>query len=133
MTGSADGSVHVFYDPNISVRGAKLCVVKEPKKRAVDDYEINRPIIAPHSLSLFRNDRPKSTKRQREKLRKDPIASHRPDLPVSGPGKGGKIGSSLTQHIMSELIKDTTRDVDPREALLKYAKVSEDDPQWIGE
>jgi hypothetical protein len=31
------------------------------------------------------------------------------DLPVSGPGKGGKIGSSLTQHIMKELIKDTTR------------------------
>ncbi|CAG8561842.1 15172_t:CDS:10 [Funneliformis caledonium] len=132
ITGSADGSVHVLYDPNVSVRGAKLCVVKVPKKRAVDDYEINRPIIAPHSLALFRDDRPKSTKRKREKLRKDPVASHRPDLPVSGPGKGGKIGSSLTQHIMKELIKDTTRDEDPREALLKYAKVSENDPQWIG-
>ncbi|RGB25668.1 WD40-repeat-containing domain protein [Rhizophagus diaphanus] len=132
ITGNADGSAHVFYDPNISVRGAKLCVVKESKKRAVDDYEINRPIIAPHSLAIFRDDRPKSTKRKREKLRKDPVASHRPDLPVSGPGKGGKIGSSLTQHIMKELIKDTTRDEDPREALLKYAAISEDDPQWIG-
>ncbi|CAG8488482.1 2266_t:CDS:10 [Acaulospora morrowiae] len=132
ITGSADGSVHVFYDPNVSVRGAKLCVIREPKKRAIDDYEIDRPIIAPHSLSLFRDDRPKSTKRKREKLRKDPVASRRPDLPVSGPGKGGKIGSSLTQHIMKELIKDTTRDEDPRMALLKFAKVSEDDPQWIG-
>ncbi|CAB5396110.1 unnamed protein product [Rhizophagus irregularis] len=132
ITGNADGSAHVFYDPNISVRGAKLCVVKESKKRAVDDYEINRPIIAPHSLAIFRDDRPKSTKRKREKLRKDPVASHRPDLPVSGPGKVGKIGSSLTQHIMKELIKDTTRDEDPREALLKYAAISEDDPQWIG-
>ncbi|CAG8622128.1 8511_t:CDS:10 [Cetraspora pellucida] len=132
ITGSADGLVHVFYDPIISVRGAKLCVVKEPKKRAIDDYEINRPIIAPHSLSMFRDDRPKSTKRKREKLRKDPVASHRPDLPVSGPGKGGKIGSSLTQHIMKELIKDTTRDEDPREALLKFAEVSQNDPQWIG-
>ncbi|CAG8571241.1 21880_t:CDS:10, partial [Racocetra persica] len=132
VTGSADGLVHVFYDPVISVRGAKLCVVKEPKKRAIDDYEINRPIIAPHSLSMFRDDRPKSTKRKREKLRKDPIASHRPDLPVNGPGKGGKIGSSLTQHIMKELIKDTTRDEDPRQALLKFAEVSQSDPQWIG-
>lgn len=78
ITGNADGSAHVFYDPNISVRGAKLCVVKESKKRAVDDYEINRPIIAPHSLAIFRDDRPKSTKRKREKLRKDPVASHRP-------------------------------------------------------
>ncbi|CAG8770728.1 13583_t:CDS:10, partial [Dentiscutata erythropus] len=132
VTGSADGLVHVFYDPAISVRGAKLCVVKEPKKRAIDDYEINRPIIAPHSLSMFRDDRPKSTKRKREKLRKDPVASRRPDLPVNGPGKGGKIGSSLTQHIMKELIKDTTRDEDPREALLKFAEISNDDPQWIG-
>ncbi|CAG8618197.1 1593_t:CDS:10, partial [Dentiscutata heterogama] len=132
VTGSADGLVHVFYDPAISVRGAKLCVVKEPKKRAIDDYEINRPIIAPHSLSMFRDDRPKSTKRKREKLRKDPVASRRPDLPVNGPGKGGKIGSSLTQHIMKELIKDTTRDEDPREALLKFAEISNNDPQWIG-
>ncbi|CAG8770743.1 41787_t:CDS:10, partial [Gigaspora margarita] len=132
VTGSADGLVHVFYDPAISVRGAKLCVVKEPKRRAIDDYEINRPIIAPHSLSMFRDDRPKSTKRKREKLRKDPVASRRPDLPVNGPGKGGKIGSSLTQHIMKELIKDTTRDEDPREALLKFAEISKSDPQWIG-
>ncbi|CAG8433958.1 12145_t:CDS:10 [Ambispora gerdemannii] len=132
ITGSADGSAHVFYDPNVSVRGAKLCVVKEPKKRSIDDFEINRPIIAPHSLALFRDDRPKTTKRKREKLRKDPIASRRPDLPVSGPGKGGKIGSSLTQHIMKDLIRDTTRDEDPREALLKFATISETDPKWIG-
>ncbi|KAG9285405.1 hypothetical protein G9A89_010880 [Geosiphon pyriformis] len=131
ITGSSDGSIHVFYDPSVSVRGAKLCVVKEPKKRAVDDYEIDRPIIAPHSLALFRDDRPKSTKRKREKLRKDPIASRRPDLPVNGPGKGGKIGSSLTQHIMKDIIKDTTRDDDPREALLKFAEISQHDPKWI--
>ncbi|CAJ0761970.1 6948_t:CDS:10 [Entrophospora sp. SA101] len=132
FTGSSDGSVNVFYDHGISTRGAKLCAAKGPKKRAIDDCEINRPIITPHALSAFRDDRPKSTKRKREKLRKDPVASKRPDLPVSGPGKGGKIGSSLTQHIMKELIKDTTRDVDPREALLKFAEVSESDPQWIG-
>ncbi|CAG8613298.1 4681_t:CDS:10 [Paraglomus brasilianum] len=104
ITGSADGSVHVFYDPNTSVRGAKLCVSRTPKKRAVDDYDLERPIIAPHSLNL----------------------------PVSGPGKGGKIGSSLTQHIMKELIKDTTRDEDPRAVLLRYARISEEDPKWVG-
>ncbi|CAG8514814.1 292_t:CDS:2, partial [Ambispora leptoticha] len=52
ITGSADGTAHVFYDPNVSVRGAKLCVVKEPKKRAIDEFEINRLIIR-HTRWLY--------------------------------------------------------------------------------
>ena len=53
-------------------------MAKAPKRKTRDDYEINRPIITPHALSAFRDDRPKSTKRKREKLRKDPVASKRP-------------------------------------------------------
>ena len=78
ITGSADGSVAVFYSPTHSTRGAKLCVVREEKRRAVDDYEINRPVITPHALPMFKDDQPRSSKRKREKLRKDPKVSHRP-------------------------------------------------------
>lgn len=74
----------VFYSPTHSVRGAKLCVVKEPKKRAVDDFEIDRPIITPHALPMFKDDQPRSSKRKREKLRKDPKISHRPGTCKSG-------------------------------------------------
>ncbi|ORX88421.1 WD40 repeat-like protein [Basidiobolus meristosporus CBS 931.73] len=131
ITGSGDGTVSVFYDPNTSVRGAKLCVVKEPKARSVDDYEINRPILTPHALPMFKDDQPRTNQRKREKLRKDPVASRRPDLPVKGPGRGGKVGANLTQHIMRDLVKDTSRDEDPREAFLKHAKDAEEDPYWV--
>ena len=45
-------------------------------------------------------------------------------MPVSGPGKGGKLGTSLTQHIMRSVIKDTMRDEDPREAILRHAEAA---------
>ena len=61
------------------------------------------------------------TKRKYEKLRKDPVATRKPDRPISGPGRGGKVGTSLTQHIVKDLIDEAARTEDPREALLKYA------------
>ena len=42
--------------------------------------------LAAYALPMFRERRPTSTHRQEEKLRKDPVKSHRPDLPVTGPG-----------------------------------------------
>lgn len=36
---------------------------------------------------MFREGRPISTRKQEEKVRKDPLKTRRPDLPVSGPGK----------------------------------------------
>ncbi|KAF9972375.1 hypothetical protein BGZ73_004524 [Actinomortierella ambigua] len=132
VAGNADGTAHVYYDPEVSTNGAKLCAGKAPKKRAVDDYEIDRPIITPHALPMFKEERVKSNKRKHEKLRKDPVASHRPDLPMSGPGRGGKVGTNVTQHILADYVKgDIVHGEDPREALLKYHEVSEKDPKWI--
>lgn len=82
ITGSADGNIGVYYSPTASARGAKLSVVREPKKRAVDDYEIDRPIITPHALPMFKEERARSTKRKQEKLRNDPKASRRPGTPL---------------------------------------------------
>ncbi|KAI8353169.1 WD40-repeat-containing domain protein [Mortierella sp. GBAus27b] len=131
VAGNADGSVRVFYDPEVSVKGAKLCASKAPKKRAVDDYEIDRPIITPHALPMFKEEKIRSNKRKQEKMRNDPMASHRPELPLTGPGRGGKVGHSTIQHVLTDFVKDTTREEDPRAALLKYADVVSKDPQWI--
>lgn len=62
---------------------------------------------------MFRDlDPGRGTKRKRDKDRMDPRKSRRPELPVTGPGKGGRVGASATQHVVQNLVRDTTRDVD---------------------
>jgi hypothetical protein len=74
----------------------------------------------------------RSLKRRAEKTRADPVKSRCPELPVVGHGRGGRVGSSLTAHLMKTLIKDTTREEDPREALLRHARAAEANPIWVG-
>ena len=64
---------------------------------------------------MFRDgEEARSMKRKREKERMDPRKSKRPELPITGPGKGGRVGASATQHIVQNIFRDTTRDVDVR-------------------
>ncbi|KAH7883907.1 hypothetical protein F5I97DRAFT_1930123 [Phlebopus sp. FC_14] len=136
VSGLANGTISVLYSPDISVNGAKLLLSKgAPKRPTVEDMSdaLAAPtILTPHSLPMFRDGDGivKGTKRKREKDRMDPRKSRRPELPVTGPGKGGRVGASATQHVVQNLVRDTTRDEDPREALLKYARLAEEDPQW---
>jgi len=71
-------------------------------------------IITPHALPMFREGEiARGTgKRKREKERSDPRKSRRPEAPVTGPGKGGRVGASATQHVVQNLVKDTTREED---------------------
>ncbi|KAG1354801.1 WD repeat-containing protein 70 [Cocos nucifera] len=130
-----EGGTHILYDPSISQRGALICVGRAPRKKSVDDFEVQPVIHNPHALPLFR-DQP-SRKRQREKALKDPLKSHKPELPVTGPGFGGRVGASkgslLTQYLLKQggLIKETWMEEDPREAILKYADVAVKDPKYI--
>lgn len=96
------GGTHVLYDPAISEKGALVCVARAPRKKSVEDLEAKPVVHNPHALPLFR-DAP-SRKRAREKARSDPVKSKRPDLPMSGPGFGGRVGTTkgslLTQYLM---------------------------------
>ena len=71
------------------------------------------------------------SKRKLDKIRSDPVKTHRPELPSYGPGQGGKIGSNVTQTIMRSVLKDTSRDVDPRAALLSYAEQAAKNPKFV--
>ncbi|KAJ4851344.1 hypothetical protein Tsubulata_005717 [Turnera subulata] len=129
------GGTHILYDPTLSERGALVCVARAPRKKSVDDFEAQPVIHNPHALPLFR-DQP-SRKRQREKILKDPMKSHKPELPITGPGHGGRVGASkgslLTQYLLKQggMIKETWMEEDPREAILKYADVAAKDPKYI--
>ncbi|KAK4849171.1 hypothetical protein QYF36_021743 [Acer negundo] len=118
----SQGGTHILYDPTLSKRGALVCVARAPRKKSVDDFEAQPVIHNPHALPLFR-DQP-SRKRQREKMLKDPVKSHKPELPMTGPGFGGRVGTTkgslLTQYLLKQggMIKETWMDEDPREAIL---------------
>ncbi|XP_020591411.1 WD repeat-containing protein 70 [Phalaenopsis equestris] len=130
-----EGGTHILYDPSMSHRGALVCVARAPRRKSVDDFEAQPIVHNPHALPLFR-DQP-SRKRQREKILKDPLKSHKPELPVNGPGFGGRVGATkgslLTQYLMKQggLIKETWMEEDPREAILKYADAAAKDPKFI--
>eukprot|EP01099_Mayorella_cantabrigiensis_P007293 TRINITY_DN641_c0_g1_i1.p1 TRINITY_DN641_c0_g1~~TRINITY_DN641_c0_g1_i1.p1 ORF type:complete len:347 (+),score=91.62 TRINITY_DN641_c0_g1_i1:128-1168(+) len=129
IVGCSDSRLLVYYDPALSTKGALLSVVREKRKPDPNDFVPQRAIHNPHALPLFKAL--PSSKRQREKARKDPIKSKKPDLPVQGPGYNGQLGSTLTQHLMKTLIKKNDRNEDPREAILKYAQEAEKNPFWF--
>ncbi|XP_044009108.1 gastrulation defective protein 1 homolog [Aphidius gifuensis] len=135
FVGCGNGVVKTYYDSNKSLRGAKLCVVKTQPKSNHIEMMSTQQIITPHALPLFRQDRPKSVRKQMEKDRLDPIKSRRPDLPITF-GQGGRVASSggtLSSYVIKNLglSKRIEDDQDPREAILKYAKDAEENPYWI--
>ncbi|KAI0724346.1 transcription factor [Cerioporus squamosus] len=135
VTGLSSGQICVLYSPDMSVNGAKLLLNKGPPRKAtiedMSDAVAAPTIITPHALPMFRDSEVgRSTKRKREKERMDPRKSRRPELPVTGPGRGGRVGASATQHVVQNLVRDTTRDEDPREALLKLAATADENPVW---
>eukprot|EP00092_Neocalanus_flemingeri_P015907 GFUD01017224.1.p1 GENE.GFUD01017224.1~~GFUD01017224.1.p1 ORF type:complete len:700 (-),score=251.17 GFUD01017224.1:58-2157(-) len=137
LVGSGDGVVRVYYDPQRSFRGAKLCVVKKRTEAKQVNYIATQRIITPYALPLFKEDsiRQKSTYRQMVKDRKDPVKSHNPDPPQAIKGTGGKLakgGSTLHSWMARQIaVKNKDDHIDPRERILRHAKDSEDNPYWI--
>ncbi|CCM02207.1 uncharacterized protein FIBRA_04287 [Fibroporia radiculosa] len=120
VTGLANGQICVLYSPQTSINGAKLPFNKGPPRKAtIEDMSdaVSAPtILTPHALPMFRDGDglTRGSKRKREKERMDPRKSRRPELPVTGPGRGGRVGASATQHVVQNLVRDTTRDEDVR-------------------
>ncbi|KIK71262.1 hypothetical protein GYMLUDRAFT_66468 [Collybiopsis luxurians FD-317 M1] len=118
VTGLSNGQICVLYSPQTSLNGAKLLLNKgPPRKVTIEDMSdaLAAPtILTPHALPMFRDGDgiARGSKRKREKDRLDPRKSRRPELPVTGPGKGGRVGASATQHVVQNLVRDTTRDED---------------------
>ncbi|XP_014238434.1 gastrulation defective protein 1 homolog [Trichogramma pretiosum] len=135
FVGCGNGVIMTYYDIKKSLRGAKLCAVKQKHKKKNVEIMLTQQIITPHALPLFRQDRPKSVRKQMEKDRQDPLKSHRPDLPITS-GQGGRVASSgatLSSYVIRNLglSKRVEDDQNPRDAILKYAKIAEEDPYWI--
>ncbi|GAA5941632.1 WD40 repeat domain-containing protein [Sporobolomyces koalae] len=134
VASTSSGEVHVLYSPTLSQKGALLGLTRVARTATVESTfgqngsDLDRPIIAPHSLPMFKDDLRAGTsaggrggKRKRDRERHDPQKTLKPTPPITGPGRGGRVGASATQHVVQGMVKNNMRDQDPREALLKYA------------
>lgn len=135
FVGCGNGVIKCYYDHKKSLRGAKLCVVKTNRRQKQMEVVSSQQIITPHALPLFRQERRKTSRKQMEKDRLDPVKSKRPDLPITS-GQGGRLASSggtLSSFVIRNLglSKRVDDDQDPREAILKYAKEAAENPYWI--
>ena len=134
--GCGNGEVKIYYDPDRSKNGVNLCVTKTRAKVKQVQAVTAQHIITPYALKMFKEDRPKSTRKHEEKARKDPIRSKRPDLPVTGPGEGGRVsnkGATLSQYVTQTIVlrKPDARDKDPRGAILRHAEEAATNPYWV--
>lgn len=82
------------------------------QNRARDDVYVNPnlpPVImTPHALPMFQDEDYRQTKRQKEKKSE----TRKPEEPLKGAGKGGRVGASATQHLVQHMFKNTMRDED---------------------
>lgn len=123
-------SLSIFYSPSRSSKGILLPLSRAPKTTSSSLYtsassstEDSYPIY--NSSDLAAGGQSESAKRRKlAKARQDPIATRMPQAPVSGPGKGGRIGAAATQHVVQSIYGGVERE-DPREALLRYASKEE--------
>lgn len=136
--GCGDGKVRLLYDPTLSRNGAVLTAGKRKKRPKESGVVVSQQIITPHALPLFREERHKSTRKLELRDRKDPVKSHRPDLPLGSSGTGGRVtsgGSTLSSYIIRNLGLQNKKmeddEGDPREALLKFDKLAKEDPYWV--
>nr|CAG4641550.1 EOG090X0364 [Eurycercus lamellatus] len=136
VMGGGDGSVRLFYDADKSHNGAKLCMAKPKKRIRPNESMSTMRVITPHALPMFREDKPRSTRRAMEKARKDPVLSRQPDLPIGSKGSGGRVaasGSTLSSFIVRNLgIASRIEDEgNPREAILRHASEAAANPYWV--
>ena len=110
------GAIHVLYSPRSSIHGALLPLAKTKRTAARDvsfsSADINPVIYTPDALPMYADENYRESLHQREKRSK----KFRPEEPVYGRGKGGKIGSSLTQGLVQTLYPTKLKyeDVSPR-------------------
>jgi len=105
VAGNADGASYVMYDPSMSEKGAMTCTAKRAPKRAALSYTGGAMhIMTPHALPMFREEN-HDHKKQRSLDRADPLKSRKPDQQMSGPGRGGVIGTTFHHSMMKVMQK----------------------------
>lgn len=146
LAGTRSGVVNVFYDEEASQLGALMGVKRRARVRS-NPFGIEElpggvtadvPIFMPEDKDedYYELDEPKrqylAWKEAKNRIRRDPVKTKLPQMPIRGQGYGGRVGKSANTHLVQGMYEGQAalRMQDPREALLKYADKAEKDPRW---
>jgi hypothetical protein len=104
---TSTGAVHVLYSPHSSIRGALLPLRKMPRSTPRDPSfstaDLKPVIFNPDAPSQYDESKYRESLHQKEKRAK----KMKPMEPISGHGKGGRLGASAEQSFVQGLF-DTT-------------------------
>lgn len=130
-----DSSITMLYDEALSTKGVLLSVAKGIKPKVAESFIPYHAIYTPDEHGNFREE--DDWRRERGRRRKDPSYAKIPQVPegiTASRGSGsGSVGMTEKQYYLTKIIKETdkSRDIDPREALLKVADKAEKNPKWV--
>lgn len=138
ITTSANSEVHVLYNPNTSVAGAKTVMSRAPKRRHIDDDPnftmdlangISQDSVITPGAGLPANSTSYAARHPTVGLTasgrsRDP---RRPHVPVQTPFAKGNPDEG---YVKSQIPLSSLRDEDPRAALLKYADKAQNDTMF---
>uniref|UniRef100_A0A6I8S7F5 WD repeat-containing protein 70 n=1 Tax=Xenopus tropicalis TaxID=8364 RepID=A0A6I8S7F5_XENTR len=142
--GGGDGKL-MFFDVGTFQKVYEIQVTEASVVRCLWHPKLNQIMVGtgnglakvyydPNRSQRLGGPRQRSTRKQLEKDRLDPVKSHKPEPPVAGPGRGGRVGThggTLSSFIVKNIALDKTDDSNPREAILRHAKDAEKNPYWV--
>ncbi|KAI9010646.1 WD40 repeat-like protein [Hyaloraphidium curvatum] len=132
VVGCSDAAVRVRYDPVYSMKGVKQALGKAAKKRAVDEVEYDGPIFTPTGDKINEEAMLLKKPRKVDKAYSASRVARRPDAPITGQGKGGNVGTSLSEALYRTVVPKNPRAFeDAREAFLKHAEAAEKEPLFL--
>ncbi|EKC97604.1 transcription factor [Trichosporon asahii var. asahii CBS 8904] len=118
----SNGQVYVLYSPQASIHGALLPLAKMPRSGPRDlsftTADLTPVVFTPDAHGGIQNAYGQSLHQQQKAAKR-----FKPTEPVSGVGRGGRVGASATAGFVQDVFK---RRLEPTEdALLKYASEEE--------
>lgn len=113
----SNGSVYVLYSPQASIHGALLPLAKMPRTGPRDmsftTADLTPVVFTPDAHGSIKDQRWGESLHQKEKRAK----KFKPTEPVSGVGRGGRVGASATAGFVQDVFKrrlEPTEDVSLR-------------------
>ncbi|XP_065834723.1 WD repeat-containing protein 70-like [Oscarella lobularis] len=132
LTSTSSGQVRVLFNPKRSQRGVIMSLANKRRTESTDIGPAHGEVYTPYSIDFFKEVRPESLKKKRDRERRAPYKTKRPDPPIDT-GKQGRVGGgkSLASYIVKNIAVRSMDREDPRQALLRHADAALKDPYWV--